>query len=137
MRPSTCTAPEELAFLNILVADDNRDATDSLALILEAEGHRVHSAYDGQEALNLALASRPHVAVLDLGMPRLDGFWVAAAIRRAAPGTMLIALTGYGDEHNVARCRAAGFAHHFTKPIEITQLLDVLAAFRPGESSAP
>jgi CheY-like chemotaxis protein len=122
--------------LNILVADDNRDATDSLALILEAEGHTVRCTYDGQEALNVALATRPEVAVLDLGMPRLDGFWVADAIRRAAPATLLIALTGYGDEHNIARCRAAGFAHHFTKPIELAQLLDVLAAFRPADNSA-
>jgi CheY-like chemotaxis protein len=126
-----------LAFLNILVADDNRDATDSLALILEAEGHQVRATYDGQEALNVALATRPEVAVLDLGMPRLDGFWVADAIRRAAPETMLIALTGYGDEHNIARCRAAGFAHHFTKPLEVTQLLDLLATFRPGAPTTP
>jgi CheY-like chemotaxis protein len=125
-----------LASLNILVADDNRDAADSLAFILEAEGHNVRCTYDGQEALNVALATRPEVAVLDLGMPRLDGFWVADAIRRAAPTTLLIALTGYGDEHNIARCRTAGFAHHFTKPIEVTQLLDVLAAFRPADNSA-
>ena len=118
--------------LQILVADDNQDAADSLAMILQAEGHDVRAAYDGQEALNIALATRPHVAILDLGMPRLDGLFVAEAIRRAAPATLLLALTGYGDERNIARCQAAGFSRHFTKPVEVQELIDAVARHQPA-----
>jgi CheY-like chemotaxis protein len=128
----TSNRPTELVPLQILIADDNRDSADSLAMILQAEGHDAQTAYDGQAALNAALATRPQVAILDLGMPRLDGFFVAEAILRAAPQTLLIAVTGYGDAQNVARCRAAGFSHHLTKPIELQPLIDLLAAHRPA-----
>ena len=101
-------------------------------MILQAEGHDVRTAYDGQEALNIALAARPQVAILDLGMPRLDGLFVAESIRRAHPGMLLLALTGYGDERNVARCRDAGFSRHFTKPVDVQELIDVVAAHPAG-----
>jgi len=114
-----------------VVADDNRDAADSLAMILKLGGHVVHTAYDGREALNAVRAYRPHLAVLDIGMPEHDGCEVARLVRQEpwGHGLVLIALTGWGQDVDRQRTAAAGFDHHFTKPvnhIELEALIDRL-----------
>jgi CheY-like chemotaxis protein len=113
----------------ILLADDNRDAAESLALILRLEGHDVELAHDGHSALQLYARLRPDVALLDIGMPKANGYDVARQIR-AAPdghGVLLIAITGWAQDSDKAQSRAAGFDHHLTKPIEPDTLIGLLA----------
>jgi PAS domain S-box-containing protein len=113
----------------ILVADDNRDAADSLAMMLRLLGHEVHAAYDGPEALEAAGWFRPDVALLDLGMPKLNGLEVARHIRGqpCGRGMFLVAVTGWGQEEDKRRAAEAGFDHHLTKPVEPAQLEKLLA----------
>ena len=109
----------------ILIADDNADALATMATLLELEGHAVHTAADGEQALSAAESLRPELVILDIGMPRLSGHEVAERIRATDWGraVRLIALTGWGQAHDQARARQAGFDHHFTKPVDLAQLL--------------
>ncbi|MBU2285890.1 MAG: response regulator, partial [Gammaproteobacteria bacterium] len=118
----------------ILVADDLRDSADSLAFSLEARGHKVNIAYDGEQALQLARTLRPAIVVLDLGMPKLSGYDVCRAIRASAwgAGVTIVAQTGWGQAHDRQRTVEAGFDHHLVKPID----LDVLTALFPASTSA-
>jgi len=105
--------------VRVLVADDNRDAADTLCRILALYGFEVRTAYDGGAALELSESFHPHVAVLDIGMPVRDGYQVARELRaRRGTGLRLIALTGWGAEADVQRAREAGFDHHLTKPAD-------------------
>jgi CheY-like chemotaxis protein/two-component sensor histidine kinase len=108
----------------ILVADDNQDAADSLAMLLEAAGHEVATAHGGESALSIASTFQPAVALLDIGMPDLDGYEVAKRLRTAPWGRSmyLIAITGWGQEEDKRRALGAGFDFHLTKPIELHQL---------------
>jgi PAS domain S-box-containing protein len=116
--------------LRILVADDNVDAADIMCALLEASGYVTRIAYDGAEALAVAGQFVPHVALLDLGMPRLDGFEAASRMRAlpALDGMVLVAVTGWGAESDRARTRAAGFDHHLLKPASMEQVQDIIAA---------
>jgi signal transduction histidine kinase len=113
---------------NILIADDNQDALESLALMLRMEGHEVHCASDGEEALLLAGQRKPEIVVLDVGMPKLDGCEVARRIRAEAwgRGAVLVALTGWGQEVDRRRSREAGFDMHLVKPVDPATLCDML-----------
>jgi signal transduction histidine kinase len=113
---------------NILIADDNQDALESLALMLRMEGHEVHCASDGEEALHLAGLRRPEIVVLDVGMPKLDGCEVARRIRAESWGraAVLVALTGWGQEVDRRRSREAGFDMHLVKPVDPATLCDML-----------
>jgi CheY-like chemotaxis protein len=113
---------------NILIADDNQDALESLALMLRMEGHEVHCASDGEEALALAGLRRPEIVVLDVGMPKLDGCEVARRIRAESwgRGAVLVALTGWGQEIDRRRSREAGFDMHLVKPVDPATLCDML-----------
>jgi PAS domain S-box-containing protein len=112
----------------VLIADDNRDAAESLATLLRLDGHNVTVAHNGREALDTFNALLPEIAVLDIGMPELDGYEVARQVRQQSLGrsVTLIAVTGWGQETDKARALAAGFNHHFTKPIEPEQLSELL-----------
>jgi CheY-like chemotaxis protein len=114
----------------ILLADDNRDAAESLAIILRLEGHEVELAHDGDAALRAFESRRPDVALLDIGMPNSNGYDVARQIR-AVPGgdgVLLIAITGWAQDADKAQSRAAGFDHHLTKPIEPDALIELLTS---------
>jgi signal transduction histidine kinase/CheY-like chemotaxis protein len=116
----------------IVIADDNRDAADSLALLLETHGHRVAVGYNGAEALKLAAATSPDVCILDIGMPDMTGYDVARSIR-AEPwgrGICLIAITGWGQNEDRARAMSAGFDHHLTKPVDPDAVSRLLRAAR-------
>jgi PAS domain S-box-containing protein len=112
----------------ILLADDNRDAAESLAIILRLEGHEVELAHDGKSALRCYEQRRPDVALLDIGMPMTNGYEVARRIRAAPDGkdVLLIAITGWAQDADKAESMAAGFDHHLTKPIEPDALIDLL-----------
>jgi CheY-like chemotaxis protein len=108
----------------VIVADDNKDAADALAMLLELAGHEVRVAHGGRAALSLAQTFRPDVAILDIGMPDLSGYEVAAQLRREPWGVaiVLIALTGWGRDDDRQRAKAAGFDRHMTKPVNPEKL---------------
>jgi PAS domain S-box-containing protein len=114
----------------VLVADDNRDAADSLALILKMEGHDVRVVYDGVKALEALRENPPEIALLDIGMPEMNGYDVARTIRQTIPkGRLtLIAVTGWGQRHDVTRALEAGFDCHFTKPVDPMSVSALLSA---------
>ena len=115
--------------LRVLVVDDNVDAAQSLALLLEASGHAVRSASDGLSAVEVALDFRPNVVLLDIGLPGLDGFEVATRLRQAPSlaGVVLVAMTGYGRVTDKLRSQDAGFNHHLVKPADFGKVQEILA----------
>ena len=123
-------APASPERRRVLIADDNSDAAESLALMLQLGGHDVRTGRDGVEAVSIAESFRPHVAVLDIGMPRMNGYDAARAIR-ALPGAdavVLVALTGWGQDEDKRRAEEAGFDHHFTKPVDAAQLESLIVS---------
>ena len=127
--PAAAHAPESGSRRRILVADDNLDALESLATLLSLDGHEVYRARDGAEALEVAEQQRPEVALLDIGMPRADGYEVARRIRCEpwGRGITLVALTGWGQESDRRRSEEAGFDIHLTKPVDPKVVSDLLA----------
>ena len=125
----TEAAPPTGPPLRGLVVDDNVDAAQSLAHLLEACGHAVRTAYTGPTAVAEAGGYDADVVLLDLGLPELDGYEVARRLRRQPThkGTVLVALTGYGQETDRERSRAAGFDYHLTKPADFGKILEILA----------
>jgi signal transduction histidine kinase len=122
----------------ILVADDNADALESLATVLRLRGHEVYSAPNGAIALETAVRHMPEVALLDIGMPLLDGYEVARRIRAQEWGkaVTLVALTGWGQESDRRRSQEAGFDTHLVKPLDLDALTTLLAQL-PTQASAP
>jgi signal transduction histidine kinase len=122
----------------ILVADDNNDALESLATLLQLSGHEVYTAANGAMALESAEAHRPEVALLDIGMPKLDGYEVARRIRAQPWGQRitLVALTGWGQDSDRRRSQEAGFDSHLVKPLDLDKLMELLAALPVAGSSA-
>ena len=115
--------------VRVLVADDNRDAADSLQRILEMYGHDVRVAYDGQSAVKVGKEFRPRVAVLDIAMPGSDGYYVARAIRgQQGADVTLVALTGWGQDTDRRRAIESGFDYHLVKPIDPDELNALLAS---------
>jgi CheY-like chemotaxis protein len=119
-----CRQAAKAASLRILVADDNTDAAVSLSMLLEAYGHDVQVAHDGARAVEIAARFEPQLALLDIGMPKLDGYQAAAQIRALPVGdTMrLVAVTGWGQHEDRRKSLAAGFDEHITKPVDIQTL---------------
>ncbi|HJQ62636.1 MAG TPA: response regulator, partial [Burkholderiales bacterium] len=130
-------APETLARIHeplspkrILVVDDNRDAADSMGMLLQVLGADVRIARDGVQALQEFTSYDPAVVLLDIGMPGIDGYEVARRIRSGFPGrrASLVALTGWGQEEDRRRAREAGFDHHLIKPADVETLQALLAS---------
>ena len=119
----------------ILLADDNRDAVESLALVLQMAGYEVYPTHSGLQALDVGARARPDVFILDIGMPEISGYELASRIRRQPWGrdALLIALTGWGQREDKERSREAGFDQHLTKPVDPDQLERLLQDF----ASAP
>ncbi|MGH9767788.1 MAG: hybrid sensor histidine kinase/response regulator [Blastocatellia bacterium] len=109
-----------LAGLRILVVDDNADSVDMMAMMLQIGGHEVRVAHNGLEAIEAALSFRPTIALLDIGLPEMDGYELARRLREhpETRETVLIAVTGYGQTEDRKRSREAGFDHHLVKPVE-------------------
>lgn len=117
---------------SVLVVDDNKDAADSLAMLLDTLGASVRTTYDGQSALNELEQSVPDVVLMDIGMPRLDGYEVARRIRarHTTKQPRLIAVTGWGQHADRAQAKAAGFDWHLTKPVSLEDLKRAVAPSR-------
>jgi CheY-like chemotaxis protein len=120
---STCST-------RVVIADDNRDAADSLCLLLSLLGADVETTYDGRGALEAIRRHRADIAFLDIGMPHMDGYDVARRVRAdsSLPQPTLVALTGWGHDRDRVRAREAGFDHHLIKPVDVTAVRDVLAS---------
>jgi CheY-like chemotaxis protein len=115
----------------VLVVDDNRDAADTLALLLDMDGYETTVAHGGQQALDQIRQRCPDAAILDIGMPDLNGYEVARRIREeeSGRGMFLLAITGWGHPDDVARAKAAGFNEHLTKPVDAENVVRLLAKY--------
>jgi PAS domain S-box-containing protein len=115
----------------VLVVDDNRDAADTLALLLHMDGYETTVAHGGQQALDQIRQRRPDAVILDIGMPDLNGYEVARRIREEeyGRGMFLLAITGWGHPDDVARAKAAGFNEHLTKPVDAENVVRLLAKY--------
>jgi signal transduction histidine kinase/ActR/RegA family two-component response regulator len=127
-------SPSKAQSRRVLIVDDNNDAADSLADLLRDVGHEVEVAYSPVAGLKLAEAFRPEVAVLDIGLPVMDGYELATRLRSnpVTANCLLIALTGYGQTHDRIRSEEGGFLYHLVKPVDIVQLFRIVA----GEAAA-
>ena len=120
-RPSTAGS-------RILIVDDNKDLATSLARLLRLLGHEVEVVFDGLKAIEAVRAYHPRVVLLDLGLPSLDGYQVARNIRQEGfNDTVIIALSGYGQEEDRRRSREAGMNYHVTKPADVKTINDLIA----------
>jgi CheY-like chemotaxis protein len=115
--------------LRILVVDDNRDAAASLSKLLELMGNTTRTAHDGEEAVTAAAEYEPDVVSLDIGLPKLNGYDTARAIRREPWGrnTVLVAVTGWGQHEDKRRSAESGFNHHLVKPVDPKAIMNLLA----------
>ncbi|MGE4239937.1 ATP-binding response regulator [Ramlibacter sp.] len=144
--PAAPAAKEEAmagvqAGFRILVADDNVDAADTLAALLDLLGHTAHVVHDGEAAALAVPEFDPEIVILDIGMPKLNGYEACRRIRAqdGGAGRVLVALTGWGQEQDLARSREAGFDRHLVKPIAVDALQSLLeeVAAQPRAASAP
>ncbi len=116
--------------LRVLVVEDMHDTAELMAYLLECWGYQSAVVYDGERAVEVALTFRPNVVFLDIGLPGIDGYEVARQLRRLPGGdkVLLVAITGYGQEADVQRCKEAGIDYHFRKPADLDQLQQLLMA---------
>jgi CheY-like chemotaxis protein len=126
---SATVAKVSLETLKVLVVDDNRAAADMLGTLFRLKGNPVQLAHDGEEALRAAEKFLPDVVLLDLGMPKLNGYDACRRMREQPWGqkTIIIALTGWGRDEDRERTRDAGFDYHLVKPVRPLSLLEVIA----------
>jgi signal transduction histidine kinase/ActR/RegA family two-component response regulator len=133
-KPSDAAAPSsgDLMPRRLLIVDDRKDSADSLAMLMRLAGHEVHTAYDGEEAIVAAENHVPEVVLLDIGMPRRNGYEACRHIRQQPWGRdmWLIALTGWGQEDDRRRTEEAGFDHHLVKPVDPDALIALLTSLR-------
>jgi signal transduction histidine kinase/ActR/RegA family two-component response regulator len=129
--PSEQIAPRQV---KVLVVDDNHDVAQTLAALLKHSGHQVELAHDGPAAIAQAANCRPDLALVDIGLPGMDGYQVARELRGRSElqGIILAAMTGYGQEEHRRQSEAAGFDHHLVKPLQLTTLLALLAKLPAG-----
>jgi len=127
-RPRPAKAEYSAVKRRILIADDNKDVVESFAIMLQILGHVVFTAVDGVEALEKADQCRPDVIVLDVGMPKLDGYETAKRIRQQpwGGGVLLIAVTGWGNEKDKRKSAESGFNVHLVKPVDALSILNIL-----------
>jgi CheY-like chemotaxis protein len=122
---------------SILIVEDNADAREALRMLLELDGHTVEAAAEGAEALEIMRAKDPDIALVDIGLPGIDGYEVARRVRERDPRRpLLIALTGYGQPEDKRRATDAGFDSLLVKPVDPAALADLLVSLEiPGRAS--
>jgi signal transduction histidine kinase/CheY-like chemotaxis protein len=119
----------------VLIVDDNNDSADTLAILLKLQGHEVVTAYNGPKELEMAREFRPNLILLDIGLPGMSGYEVAPSLRaiQGVANSMIIAMTGYGQESDRLRTRAAGFDYHLVKPVDALELARIMATERSAQ----
>ncbi len=129
------TDTRRAAGMRILVADDNHDVAQSMAMLLELFGHEVHVAHDGLDAVDAAERWRPELVFMDVGMPRLSGYEATRRIRAQPGGDRIViaALTGWGQERDRRESREAGCDLHLVKPVDPSDLEQLLESVKRGE----
>ncbi|WP_139559275.1 PAS domain S-box protein [Methylotetracoccus oryzae] len=138
--PLAASPPGIPSPLRVVVVDDNRDAADTLAMLMTGLGSTVRVVYEGAAALEILPAFKPDMVLLDLGMPGMDGYEVARRIRQlpSEARIMLVAITGWGEDKDQQRTREAGFDHHLIKPVRLDALRELLTSLRsPAQSECP
>jgi len=126
--PDIPRAPSAKQHARVLIIEDNDDGRETLAILLGSLGYEVHTACDGPSGIELARGELPDIALVDVGLPRMDGYEVARRLRAEHDGRMMIvALTGYGSAEDRARALAAGFDEHLTKPLDVERLQQLIA----------
>jgi len=132
--------PVRIDPLRLLIVDDNQDEADTLAMLLGYRGYHIDVAYTASEALEMAARCRAEVLLLDLGLPDMSGYELAAQLQDQLDNPVLIATTGFADEAYRRKAQEVGFAHHFVKPISVARLRQVLesvlTARRPKNSAS-
>jgi DNA-binding response OmpR family regulator len=123
--------------LRVLIADDEPDTAESLARVLQFDGHETCAAFDGPEVLQAARRFHPDVVILDIGMPQLSGYDAARALRARHRGIVLIAVTGFKQNTDKIFARMAGFDYHFGKPCDPRAIVELLATLRKAPPSSP
>ena len=120
----------------ILIVDDNRDSAESLAMLLSMTGNETQTAHDGVSAVEVAGSFKPDVILLDIGLPRMNGYDVCRAIRDQewGKGILMVAVTGWGQEDDRRRSQLAGFDTHLVKPVEYSELVTLLASHSSSSS---
>jgi CheY-like chemotaxis protein len=130
--PVPATPPRPDSLKRVMIVDDNRDAADSLGMLLQFEGRQTLCVYSGEEALEQFASFRPQLVLLDIGLPGVDGYEVARRLKAAEPAMRVIALSGYGQVEDRQRSTAAGFDAHLIKPVDLDALKRALAPSAPG-----
>jgi DNA-binding response OmpR family regulator len=132
--PTTNTSPAVRGPVRVLVVDDNRDSAESLSLLVQLAANDVSVAYDGEQALKMADELEPDVVLLDIGLPKMNGYDVAREIRRQrwASGTQLVAITGWGQAEDKSLSRQAGIDHHLVKPVDPDALFGLIDKRKTG-----
>jgi CheY-like chemotaxis protein len=130
-------AAADLIARRVLVVDDSVDAAESLAMLLEFEGHEIHKAHDGADAVRTAERLRPDIVLMDIGLPVLNGYEACRRIRSQAWGEaiIMVAITGWGQEEDREQSEEAGFDLHLVKPVDHDELLRVVASARSRTSA--
>jgi len=133
---STQTSTLQPFKYRVLVADDDHDTVDSTAMLFQLQGHDTRVAYDGWDALSQAIAFRPDVVLLDIAMPRMDGYDVARALRNipASANPLLVAVTGFAERTDKRRCAEAGFDLHLTKPVDYELFEQTILLWRQSDA---
>jgi len=138
--PEVDDAPAAMkSLLRILIVDDNRDSADSLSELLKMMGNDTRTAYDGRQGVDLAGEYRPDVILLDIGLPKLNGYEACCLIREQpkGKGALLIALTGWGQDEDRRRSHEAGFDHHMVKPVDPQALMSMIAVLNVAHADQP
>ena len=122
--------------LRILIVDDNKDGASTLSMMLKILGNDTRTSYDGEDAVKAAIEFQPNVILLDIGLPKLNGYEVCRRIREQKNGhkILIIAQTGWGQDEDRQRTQDAGFDHHLVKPVDIAVLSKILAGFQSLKS---
>ncbi len=113
---------QTLSPLTFLIVDDNKDAANSLAMLLEIIGHQSVTTYTGNDAFNVLKDQKFDVILLDIGLPDIDGYKIAEAIRASNPDQIIVAISGYGQADDIQKAKEAGFSSHLTKPVSLNEL---------------
>jgi CheY-like chemotaxis protein len=129
-QPGVLSAPPPLngSTRRVLVIDDNRDAADSMAVLLQLDGHEVAAVYSSEEGLLKTASFSPDIVLLDIGLPQMDGYEVARRLIETGFKGRLIAISGYGEVNDKQRAAATGFYAHLSKPVDFATLEKVMAA---------